>query len=158
MAEATTRRRAPKKATAETKKAVQEASTKRTDQVYKCGNIGRVDDLRITPGGKSVISFSIAVNKKINQGQPNESVLTDWYEVTAWEGLAENIAASLTKGVRVMVWGIPSIEEYEANDGTTKKQKKINAWNVGIELSFATASVSKVVRNSDRYSDQDSDF
>lgn len=143
-----------------TKTATKEAATeapatkKRSDLVCKVGNLGGDPELSITPGGKSVVNFNIAVNRKIN-----DNVVTEWYAITAWESLAENIVASLTKGMRAIVYGVPSIEEYDKKDGSGKgKQKKINAWNCGPDLSFATAAVSKIERTSGDYSNQDEDF
>lgn len=155
---ATTRTTA-RKATGATKKAASNApateTKKRADLVCKIGNIGKLEndaiELRITPNGKSVCNFDIAVNFKVN-----DEKVTEWYRITCWEQLAENVVASLNTGDRVMVFGVPSVEEFERKDGTQGKQKKINAWNVGLELSYVTVGeVSKIERNSDYYNDEE---
>ena len=129
----------------------------RKDLVTKVGNIGSVDDngaiaLRFTPGGKSVCNFDIAVN--IGKGEDKR---TTWYKITCWDLLAENVVACLTKGSRVIVWGVPDTEEYSDKEGNTRTQKKINAWSVGVDLNFQQAIIQKIERDS-RFANQEEDF
>lgn len=130
----------------------------RKDLVTKVGNIGAVQDngeieLRITQSGKSVCNFDIAVNT--GKGEEKK---TEWYRVTCWDQLADNVVACLTKGNRVIVWGVPDIEEYTDKEGNTRKQKKINAWSVGIDLNFQQASLQKIERSSSQDYDPDEPF
>ena len=68
------------------------------------GNITRDPELRFTAGGKGIASFGVAVNRRWQQnGEWQEKV--SFFNVTAWDTLGENIAASLTKGTRVIVTG-----------------------------------------------------
>jgi single stranded DNA-binding protein len=129
----------------------------RKDLVTKVGNIGSVKDdgtieLRLTANGKSVCNFDIAVNTG-----KGEDKRTEWYRITCWDTLADNVVACLTKGNRVIVWGVPDIEEYTDKEGNTRKQKKINAWSVGVDLNFQQASIQKIERNSS-YDNQDEPF
>jgi single stranded DNA-binding protein len=146
-------------ATTTTGKEAKEQTTPkpRKDLVTKVGNIGKVEDdgtiaLRITPGGKSVCNFDIAVNTG-----KDEDKRTEWYRITCWDSLADNVVACLTTGNRVIVWGVPDIDEYTDKDGNTRKQKKINAWSVGIDLNFQQGTVQKIDRNSS-YDNQDEPF
>jgi single stranded DNA-binding protein len=128
----------------------------RKDLVTKVGNIGAVNEngieLRYTPGGKAVCNFDIAVNTG-----KGENKRTDWYKITCWDSLAENVVACLNKGDRVICWGVPDIEEYTDKEGNTRKQKKINAWSVGIDLNFQIGHIEKIIR--DRIdNNQDEDF
>lgn len=135
-----------------------EATKKRSKLVCKVGNVGETPELRYTPGGKAVCNFHIAVNTK----EPDGKINTEWYRITAWEQLASNVIESVSKGMRVMVYGVPSIETYERKDGQGEgKQKKINAWNVGVELSFATATVTRIERtgpDTQEYEEVDESF
>ena len=70
------------------------------------GNITRDPELRFPAGGKGIASFGLAVNRRWQQnGEWQEKV--SFFNVTAWDTLGENIAASLTKGTRVIVTGRP---------------------------------------------------
>jgi len=130
----------------------------RKELVTKVGNIGKTDNeegiisLRYTQTGKAVCNFDIAVN----QGRGDEKTTT-WYRIVCWEQLAENVVACLTKGMRVIVWGIPDTEEYTDAQGNKRVQKKINAWSVGPDLNFQLANIEKVERNSD-YQNQEDPF
>ena len=80
------------------------------------GNITRDPELRFTAGGKGIASFGLAVNRRWQQnGEWQEKV--SFFNVTAWDTLGENIAASLTKGTRVIVTGRLEQREYETKEG-----------------------------------------
>lgn len=67
------------------------------------GNLGRDPEMRYTPSGKPVTSFSLAVNETWTgaDGQKHEEVT--WFRVTCWEKLAELAAQYLRKGRLVLV-------------------------------------------------------
>jgi single-strand DNA-binding protein len=76
------------------------------------GNLTKDPELRTTSGGKSVCSFSIAVNRKRKvDGQPE----ADFFRVSAWNALGENCQKYLAKGRKVAVVGAVSLHTYEAN-------------------------------------------
>jgi single-strand DNA-binding protein len=111
------------------------------------GNLTDDPELRFTPSGAAVVKFSIAVNRRVFDRQTNEwkDVGTDFHRVTAWNHLAQNIAETLTKGARVLVYG--ELRQRFWEDETTKQKKsawEVTASAVGPELTFATAKVSKV--------------
>lgn len=129
----------------------------RRDLVCRVGNIGKTEDdgsikLRLTANGKSVCNFDIAVS--IGKGDEKK---TEWYKITCWESLADNVVASLVRGNRVIVWGVPDIQEYTDSLGNVRKNKLINAWAVGPDLNFQQANVSKIERSGPVY-DQDEPF
>lgn len=78
------------------------------------GNLTKNPELRTTQTGKSVCSFTIAVNrrKKID-GQPD----VDFFRVTAWEQMGENCAKYLTKGKKVSVVGSVSARAFTNSKG-----------------------------------------
>ena len=65
------------------------------------GNITRDPELRFTPGGAPVASFGLAWNRRDQNGED----VTSFFDVTCWRDLAENVAESLSKGARVVVYG-----------------------------------------------------
>ena len=82
------------------------------------GNLGRDPELRYTPSGRPVTTFSVAVNQSSKNQQTGEWVeATDWFRVSVWGDRAERAAENLRKGSRVFVDGRFRTREYETNDG-----------------------------------------
>lgn len=104
------------------------------------GNVTRDPELRFTTGGKAVASFSVAVSEY--KGQDQEPA-TSFYNVTAWEGLAENVAATLATGMRVIVTGRLEMRKWEKDD-KSGLSPDVTAEAIGPDLRWATAEVSKV--------------
>ena len=95
------------------------------------GNLTHDPELRTTPSGDSVCSFSVAVNRRQrrdaqNNGQPE----ADFFRVSAWRQLGENCAKYLAKGRKVAVVGSVSVRTYQANDGSTRATLEVNATDV----------------------------
>jgi single-strand DNA-binding protein len=87
------------------------------------GNLGRDPELRYTPNGRPVASFTVAVNQSTKNQQTGEWIeSTDWFRVSVWGDRGERVAETLRKGSRVFVDGRFRTREYEANDG----QKRIS--------------------------------
>jgi single-strand DNA-binding protein len=87
------------------------------------GNLGRDPELRYTPNGRPVASFTVAVNQSTKNAQSGEWIeSTDWFRVSIWGERGERAAENLRKGSRVFVDGRFRTREYEANDG----QKRIS--------------------------------
>lgn len=109
------------------------------------GNLTREIDLRYTTSGKAVASFGVACNRRYQvSGSWEEKV--SFFTVTAWDTLAENAAASLGKGSRVIVTGRLEQREYEAQDGTKRNVVEIVADEVGASLRWATVLIERVTR------------
>lgn len=78
------------------------------------GNCTKDPELRTTPNGKNVCTFTVAVNRKKKiQGQPE----ADFFRVSAWDALGENCAKYLVKGKKVGVVGAVSVHVYTTQDG-----------------------------------------
>ena len=106
------------------------------------GNITRDPELRFTAGGKGIASFGLAVNRRYQQnGEWQEKV--SFFNVTAWDQLGENAAASLTKGTRVIVTGRLEQREYETREGDKRSAIEIVADELGPSLRWATAQVER---------------
>ena len=80
------------------------------------GNLTKDPELRTTQSGRSVCSFSVAVNDGRNP-QTNEQYVT-YYRVSAWDKMAENCSKFLIKGRKVYVEGRASASAYTKQDGT----------------------------------------
>src|SRR5262245_40007922 len=82
------------------------------------GNLGRDPELRYTPNGRPVTTFSVAVNQATRNQQTGEwNEATDWFRVSVWGDRAERAAEQLRKGSRVFVDGRFKSREYETKDG-----------------------------------------
>ncbi|MEU8765042.1 single-stranded DNA-binding protein [Streptomyces sp. NPDC048659] len=111
------------------------------------GNLTDEPELRFTPNGAAVAKFSVAVNRRTFDRQTNEwrESGADFHRVTVWRGLAENVAATLSKGMRVIVTG--DLRQRSWEDPKTKETRygwEVAADSVGPDLTFATAQVQKV--------------
>lgn len=99
------------------------------NQVILMGNLTRDPELRQTPSGQSVVSFSLALNRsyKDQSGQWQEA--TDYIDVVAWAQLAERVAQYLTKGRRCMVVGRLQSRSWE-QDGQKRSKVEVLASDV----------------------------
>ena len=106
------------------------------------GNLTRDPELRYTQSGKATVTVGIAVNRRYQvNGEWQEQ--TSYMNVVAWDQLAENIAASLTKGARILVTGRLDIREYEARDGGKRTAVDIVADEIGPTLRWATVTIER---------------
>ncbi len=100
------------------------------NKVFLIGNLTRDPELRSTPSGDSVCSFTIAVNRRrrsnAEAGQPE----ADFFRVSAWRQLGENCAKYLAKGRKVNVIGSVSCRTYVGSDGQTRASLEVQADDV----------------------------
>lgn len=106
-----------------------------TNHTTITGNMGREVELRFTPGGKAVASFSVAdtPRKRNDDGTWEDSGETLWVDVSVWEAEAEALAERSNgyKG-RVTVTGTLGIRTYQAKDGTERKSVTLKADSVAL--------------------------
>ncbi|MBJ7362036.1 MAG: single-stranded DNA-binding protein [Ilumatobacteraceae bacterium] len=113
-----------------------------SNNITVVGNLTRDPELRYTQAGKATCTVGIAVNRRYQlNGEWQEA--TTFMNVVAWDQLAENIAASLSKGTRVLVSGRLDVREYEAKEGGKRTSVDIVADEVGPTLRWATVSVER---------------
>ncbi|HUD04573.1 MAG TPA: single-stranded DNA-binding protein [Patescibacteria group bacterium] len=89
------------------------------------GNLTRDPELRYTPSGTAVCSFSIATNRNwtTDTGEKKEEV--EFHRIVAWNKLAELCSQFLTKGRKVFVEGRITTRSWTAQDGTQKQTTEI---------------------------------
>ena len=80
------------------------------------GNVTREPEMRFLPGGAGVASFGMAVNRKRKQGDEWIEEVS-FFDVSCWQSLAENVADSVTKGMRVIVTGRLEQRQWETSEG-----------------------------------------
>ena len=103
------------------------------------GNVTRDPELRFTPNGAAVTSFGLAWNRK---GQNDEDVVS-FFDVTCWSGLAENVAESIHKGDRVVVYGRLDQRSWENPEGERRSKVEIVADDVSPSLRWATVEITR---------------
>ena len=87
------------------------------------GNLTRDPELRHTGGGTPVCDLRVAVNSRRKDGQTGEWVdKANYFDVTVWGAQGENCANYLSKGRPVAVEGRLDWQEWEAKDGSGKRQ------------------------------------
>ena len=113
--------------------------------IILAGNLTRDPELRFTPSGAAVANFGVAWNRK---GRDGEEVVS-FFDVTAWNQLAENASESLTKGMRVVVYGRLDQRSWETQDGDRRSKVEIIADEIAPSLRWATAEVNRNERRDD---------
>ena len=88
------------------------------NKVFLIGNLTRDPELRETPSGVAMCRFAIAVSRPYSSQDGERQ--TDFFECTAWRGLAETIARFTKKGNKVAVVGSVQIRNYEDNQGVRR--------------------------------------
>jgi single-strand DNA-binding protein len=90
------------------------------------GNITRDPELRTTPNGQMVTSFSVATNRRWkNQGSNEYQEATEYHDVVAWGKSAEFISNYLKKGQKIYVDGRLQTRAWEAPDGAKQRRTEI---------------------------------
>lgn len=107
------------------------------------GNVTRDPELRFTPGGMAVASFGLAWNRRKQDGEEEVS----FFDVTCFRQLAENVAESVGRGTRVVIYGSLQQRSWETQDGDKRSKVEILADDVAPSLKWATAEIRKNDRN-----------
>ncbi len=101
------------------------------------GRLGRDPEMRFTPAGQAVTSFSVATDRQYSDQSGKPVKETVWFRVTAWSKLAETCNQYLQKGKMVLVEGRLSVDPktggpriWTAQDGTTRASYEIVASTV----------------------------
>jgi single-strand DNA-binding protein len=94
------------------------------------GHLGRDPELRFTPGGQQVCSFSVATNRSWTDQSGQQQDKTTWFRVTAWGKLAELCQQYLSKGRLVLVEGEVDASAWTAQTGEPRASLELNARNV----------------------------
>jgi single-strand DNA-binding protein len=112
------------------------------------GNLTRDPEIRYTRDGQATTTLGVAVNRRWQQRESKEwEESTSFFDVVCWRELAENVALSMTKGMRVVVTGRLEQRSWENEDGDRRFKVEIVAEEIGPSLRFATADVLKVERH-----------
>ena len=100
------------------------------NKVIIVGNLGRAPELRYTPQGTPVCTFSVATNERRKATDEQTQDVTTWFRVTAWGKQAETVSKYLTKGRSVYVEGRLRVEEWADKDGKTRHSLELSASDI----------------------------
>ena len=114
------------------------------------GNLTADPELRFTPSGAAVASFTVASTPRTMDRATNEWKDGDalFLRCSIWRQAAENVAESLTRGMRVVVQGRLQQRSYETREGEKRTVVEMQVDEVGPSLRYATAKVNRTQRGS----------
>jgi single-strand DNA-binding protein len=114
------------------------------NSVTLVGNVTRDPELRFTPAGQANATFGIAVNRRWQNRQTNEwEEAVSFFNVVCWREMAENAAASLNKGTRVLVTGRLEQRSWQTQEGEKRTVVEVVADEIGPSLRWAEATVTR---------------
>ncbi len=114
------------------------------------GNLTADPELRFTPSGAAVASFTVASTPRVLDKATNEWKDGDalFMRCSVWRQYAENVAESLSKGARVIVTGRLRQRSYETREGEKRTVVEMEVDDIGPALRYATAKVNRISRGS----------
>ena len=98
-----------------------------SNNITVSGKVGQEPELRYTPGGMAVLTFSVA-----DTYGKDDKKKTTWHNITVFGKLAENTANTIAKGSTVIIAGRYEQDEFTKKDGTKGKSIKLIADEVGV--------------------------
>jgi single-strand DNA-binding protein len=109
------------------------------------GNLTADPELRFTPSGAPVANFTVASTPRTFDKNSNEWKDGDalFLNCAVWRQAAENVAESLTKGMRVIVQGRLRQRSYETREGEKRTVVELEVEEIGPALKYATAKVTR---------------
>ena len=114
------------------------------------GNLTADPEMRFTPSGAAVASFTIAstprtFNRQTNEWQDGETL---FMRCSIWRDAAENVAESLTKGMRVIAQGRLQQRSFQTREGENRTVVEMQVDEIGPSLRYAKAQVTRQPRSS----------
>ena len=114
------------------------------------GNLTADPELRFTPSGAAVASFTVAstprnFDRQTNEWKDGEAL---FLRCSIWRQAAENVAESLQRGMRVVVTGRLKQRSFETREGEKRTVIELDVDEVGPSLRYATAKVNRTQRGS----------
>ena len=121
-------------------------------QITLIGNLVDDVELRFTPSGVAVSNFTVASTSRIFDKSTNEWKDADtlFLRCSIWRQVAENVAETLTKGTRVIVFGRLKQRSYETKEGEKRTILEVEVDEIGAALRYATAKIFKTTREGSR--------
>ena len=97
------------------------------NKIIVVGNLGKDPEMRYTPNGQAVTSFSVATNHRYNTSEGEQRDETEWFSVSVFGRQADACNQYLSKGQKVYVDGRIRSRSYQAQSGETRFVMEIRA-------------------------------
>lgn len=97
------------------------------NKIFLIGNLTRDPELRTTPAGVSVCTFTVAVNRRRANSAEAGNTEADFFRITTWRQVAESCNRYLAKGRKVGVTGTLTLSTYQGNDGQQRASLEVQA-------------------------------
>ncbi len=97
------------------------------NKVMIIGHLGRDPEMRYTPSGRPVTTFSVAVSRSWNSSDGERRSETEWFKVVAWGNLAEICKKYLIKGQQVYIEGRLQTRRWEDKEGQNRTSVEVVA-------------------------------
>lgn len=117
-------------------------------------------ELRYTPAGAAVAKLTIAQNSRTFDKQSNEwkDKPTNFFRCSIWREAAENAVESLQKGMAVIAFGEVTSRTYTTKEGQERTVQEIELQNIGPDLKWATATVTRAAKRDGGFGAQPAGF
>lgn len=100
------------------------------NKVLLIGNLGKDPEMKYTPSGSPMTSFSVAVSRNWRTPDGENKEETEWFRIVAWDKLAEQCNEYLHKGRKVYLEGRLKTREYQGQDGQTRQITEVIAYEM----------------------------
>ena len=97
------------------------------NKVMIIGHLGRDPEMRYTPSGRPVTTFSVATSRSWKTSDGEQHSETEWFNVVAWGSLAEICKQYLSKGRQVYIEGRLQTRRWEDDDGNKRTTTEVVA-------------------------------
>jgi single-strand DNA-binding protein len=121
------------------------------NKVMIIGHLGRDPEMRYTPSGRPVTTFSVATSRSWNTSDGEKRSETEWFNVVAWGSLAEICKQYLSKGQQVYIEGRLQTRRWEDDSGNRRSSVEI----VSKEMVMLGDRKKKTDQNNDSFDDDD---
>ncbi len=118
------------------------------NSVTLVGNLVDDPELRFTPSGVAMAKIRFAVSRRYQDRNNEWQEETSFFGGTCWRDMAENVAESLQKGMRVIVTGRLEQRTWETQEGDKRSIIEVRIDDIGPSVRWATASVTRTPRSS----------
>lgn len=126
------------------------------NSVTLIGNLVDDPELRFTPSGVALAKVRFAVSRRYQDRNQEWQEETSFFGGTCWRDMAENVAESLTKGMRVIVAGQLEQRSWETQEGDKRSVVEIRIDDIGPSVRWATASVTRTPRSGGGFENRES--
>ncbi len=118
------------------------------NSVTLIGNLVDDPELRFTPSGVAMAKVRFAVSRRYQDKNNEWQEETSFFGGTCWRDMAENVAESLQKGMRVIVTGRLEQRTWETQEGDKRSIIEVRIDDIGPSVRWATAAVTRTPRQS----------